>query len=143
MSVDNDVSVHGVRQDGVVPVCQVRVVGSWVVTDPDWAEVYLYARLSGDEEWMTLVPRGYPIIVARRFSGADGKREQPVLTVVSALRRALSSGGVTVLGLNGCEEHPHVGSGSTEFHFWAVLGSRLTVAVERQQDGSVQFTELR
>lgn len=109
---------------------RVRVSGSWRVLDREWAEVRLWAKVG--EKWYQLVPTEAPLLVARQFSG---DREAPELSVVAALREVLARGGAEVLGLDGSEAR--VGDGVTEWCYWAVLGARTTVAVERKPDGTV------
>lgn len=111
-------------------ICRVRVSGSWRPLDKDWGELRLRAKVG--DKWYPLVPAGFPLIVARRFSGG---REAPELAVVAALKQVLGRDGAVVVGLAGSEAR--VGDGVTEWRYWAELGARTTVAVERKPDGTV------
>jgi hypothetical protein len=121
------------RSDGIVPVQRLRVRGTWRVVDREWAYVSLQVRTPAGF-WLNLTNEDHPPLVARRFSGKEGEREAPELTVVAMLRRYLSGHGAHVFGLDGSEAR--VGDGVTEWRYWASVGARLTVGIQTQADGT-------
>ncbi|AVJ51197.1 hypothetical protein FDJ44_gp59 [Microbacterium phage Pikmin] len=125
------------RPDGVVPVCRVRVAGTFRIIDGTWAEVTGSIQLREGNEWLSLNLVDHPLIVARRFSGNEGDREVPELTVVAAVKRGLGSGGAEVLQLTGSEARSSADGRSTEWRYWAWMGARLSVALQTRGDGSV------
>ncbi|QXO14533.1 hypothetical protein SEA_JENOS_64 [Microbacterium phage Jenos] len=115
-------------------VAQFRVRATWRVLDPTFGELRLSLKDPLAEKWMPL--SGAPLLVARRFSGKDGTREAPEVTAVAYLRKTLGRDrDVKVLRLSGQEER--VGDGVTDWRYWACISAPLTVALLRNDDGSV------
>ena len=128
------------RQDGVVPVLRVRVAASWEVIDADWAEVHV--KVNVQDELADLTAPGVGLLVARRYSGSGGDVEVPEISIVSIVKKLLGAGGATVMDLS-VEEHMQVpGDRRKWFRYWAVLGSRVSVALEPGELGSVRFVDI-
>lgn len=121
---------------------KVRVRGTVRVMSKLWVQVDLQLRLDGDSPWLELTPKGVPLLVARQFSGKDGKREARELYVIAAMRRQLALGGATVMELAGSECRDG-SNGQTEWRYWALLAGGLSVALEMAGDGSVKVLNLR
>ena len=128
------------RQDGVVPVLRVLVAASWEVLDADWAEVHV--KVNVQDEWAELTVPGAGMLVARRYSGSGGDVEVPEISIVSIVKKALASGGATVLDVSGEERMQVPGDRRKWFRYWAVLGSRVSVALEPEELGSVRFVDI-
>lgn len=128
------------RQDGVVPVLRVRVAASWEVLDADWAEVHV--KVNVQDEWVDLTVPGVRMLVARRYSGSGGDVEVPEISIVSIVKKMLGAGGATVLDLSGEERMQVPGDRRKWFRYWAVLGSRVSVALEPGELGSVRFVDI-
>ena len=128
------------RQDGVVPVLRVRVAASWEVVDSDWAEVHV--KVNVQDEWAELTVPGAGMLVACRYSGSGGDVEVPEISIVSIVKKVLASGGATVLDLSGEERMQVPGDWRKWFRYWAVLGSRVSVALEPGELGSVRFVDI-
>ena len=129
------------RQDGVVPVLRVRVAASWEVLDADWAEVHV--KVNVQDEWVDLTVPGVGMLVARRYSGSGGDVEVPEISIVSIVKKMLGAGGATVLDLSGEECMQVPGHRPRKwFRYWAVLGSRVSVALEPGEFGSVRFVDI-
>lgn len=123
-----------------MPVLRVRVAAGWEVKDADFAEMHVL--MSVRDEWVHLTDPNIPLLVARRFSGSGGDVEMPEFTVVSAIKRMLGLGGAHVLDLSGSERQQVPGDRRVWFRYWAVLGSRVSLALELQDNGSVRVVDL-
>ena len=128
------------RQDGVVPVLKVRVAASWEVKDADFADMHVIMSIQG--EGVHLTDPNVPLLVARRFSGSAGDVEMPEFTVFSAIKRMLGLGGAHVLDLYGLERQQIPGDSRVWYRYWAVLGSKVSLAMELQSNGSVMVVDL-
>lgn len=120
---------------GVAEVARLRVRATVRNVDREWVEIRLQVKRSSDSPWLDLLPEDNPMLMARQFSGRDYDREAPELYACSALRMVLGSRGADVLELAGSEAR--VGHGVTEWRYWARLGSRFSVALQSQADGTV------
>lgn len=129
------------RADGVVPIVKLRVGATWQVMDQDWAEVMLMVEVQG--HWLRLSGGGpTPLLVARRYSGTGMDVEVPEFTLVSALKKYLARGGAVLLDFSQGERHCPPGGREVTWYYWATLGSRVSVALEVQLDGSVIIRDL-
>lgn len=128
------------RQDGVVPVLRVRVAASWEVVDADWAEVHV--KVNVQDEWADLTAPGVCLLVARRYSGSGGDVEVPEISIVSIVKKLLGAGGATVMDVSGEERMQVPVDRRKWFWYWAVLGSRVSVALEPGELGSVRFVDI-
>lgn len=129
------------RQDGVVPVLRVRVAASWEVVDSDWAEVHV--KVNVQDEWADLTVPSVGLLVARRYSGLSDDVEVPEISIVSIVKKILGSGGVTVLDVSGEERMQVPDDRRKWYRYWAVLGSRVSVALEPgSSPGRMRFVDL-
>ena len=120
---------------GVGMNVRVRVSATVRILDNDWVEVSARLRLYEGGAWLNLTVKDHPMIMARRKSGG---REVHELYAIAGLKTLLKQDPtVNVLGLDGSEARTGT-QGITEWRYWARLGSRFSVAMQTQEDGSVR-----
>lgn len=118
------------------PVARLQVKGTWENLDGEWAALALEVMVAG--EWLVLCPE---LMVARRFSGVHMDREAPGLSIVSALKRELESGGATVLEF--ADEQQQLEDGRDTWRWTAWMGAKLTVAVQDRPVEGVRVVRLQ
>lgn len=112
------------KRTGVRPVDEFKVSCTWNPINDEWAQVHSYIDLH-DGTYDLMKP-----VQMRRVQ--MGKPVPPELVCVAWMKKAVSAGGVPVLGLY--EQNPgHMTheDGSWLGRWWVTVGSRLSVAVVR------------
>lgn len=110
------------KQTGIHLVDEFQVSCVWTPINDDWAEVHVTIDLH-DGTYDLIKP-------AQMKRVQQGKTVLPELICLAWTKRAVSSGGVTVLGLYeqnpGHKEHS---DGSILFRWWAQVGTRMSLAI--------------